>query len=151
MGKAARRNAANRMLDTHAPRPTDLVPGTLHPRTNEVSIPRRANWWRELPGRRTECQLCYRNCALEPGEAGWCKIRRNDGGRLVLTDHGVIANCQPEVLHYSHWRNHARAAWVSGVGCTAGCTFCTSTRIAWSPEKLPWAYGGERRVGQALG
>jgi hypothetical protein len=52
---------------------------------------------------------CYRNCDVADGEAGWCKIRKNDRGILQLAEHGVIGNCQPNVTHAFWWRNHARS------------------------------------------
>jgi len=54
MGKAAKRNAANRMLDTHEPRVGDLLPGTLNPQTKQASVPRRARNWPPLPERHGE-------------------------------------------------------------------------------------------------
>lgn len=154
MGKAAKLKQARREAapDPHLPDVTGpIVAGSVEPRTMRATIPRAANFWRALPGRRVGCDLCYRRCELAPGEAGWCRIRRNDGGRLRLTDHAVIGNAQPHVTHYFYYRQHARMVWLSGVGCTADCVFCTSTDLARAPERLSWAYGGERSVGQTGG
>jgi len=144
MGKQAKRNAAQRATDPHEPRGGDLLPGTFDRATGRAHIPRRANYWRALPGRRVACDLCYRACELKPGETGWCRIRTNDGGTLRLTDHGVLTNWQTERLDNRYWRSWGKALWAGGMACTAACVFCSSTRVAWSPHRLPWAYG-ERR------
>lgn len=108
-----------------------------------------AVFWTPLRGNKVVCHLCYRNCVLKPGETGWCKIRRNDVGTLAIPEHGVISNAQPNVSHLFYWRNHAKLYWIGGVSCTAGCSFCTSTRIAWNHEQLPWLpedFDATRRV-----
>jgi pyruvate formate lyase activating enzyme len=151
MGKAAKSRALRRRQDPdrHLPDVTGpIAPGTLDRPTLRAAIPRVADFWHELPSRRVACDLCYRRCELAPGEAGWCDLRRNDGGRLRLAEHGVIGNLQPHVTHYFYWRQHARMVWVSGVDCTADCVFCTSTDLARAPERLTWGPSGERAVGQ---
>lgn len=151
MGKASKRNALVRQQDEHAPRVGDLLPGSIHPKTQAVTIPRRANFWRELPGRRVECSLCYRQCVLKPGEVGWCRYRRNDGGRMVLLDHGTVARQMPLSLGYGGgcwtYLPGARALGIGGVKCTARCSFCTSADITWSPDRIPWHRNTERAVG----
>ncbi len=130
--------------------PAPHVPPWRQDAAGRVEAVREAEHWHRLPDRRVHCSLCYRDCRLAPGEAGWCKIRRNEGGRLAIPEHGVLANAQPHVTHYHFWRNHSRMAWISGVSCTAACSFCTSTRMAWSPDRMPWAFG-ERAPGYGGG
>lgn len=132
---------------TAVPAVYEPAPWSVDPDDLRVTPDRRAEFWTARTERRLSCELCYRNCAIADGEAGWCKIRKNEGGVMQLAEHGVIGNMQPAVMHLFNWRNHARSAWVSGVGCTSACSFCTSTRLALAPERMEWAYG-ERQVGQ---
>lgn len=154
MGKQARLKQARRLAgpDPHLPDVVGPVAeGVLDPRTMRAAIPRRADFWRALPGRRVGCDLCYRRCELAPGEAGWCGLRRNDGGALRLAAHGVIGTAAPHLADVAAWRSNSRMVWVAGVGCTSACSFCTSTDLALAPARLPWASGGERRPGPADG
>ncbi len=119
-------------------RDTPMDPSRTAPETEQVRSSPRAVFWTPLRGNKLACSLCYRNCLLKPGEVGWCKIRRNVNGTLAIPEYGVISNAQPAVTHVFYWRNHAKLYWIGGVSCTAGCSFCTSTRIAWDHEQLPW-------------
>ncbi len=145
-----RQALAERATRTPASPASPVVPPWRQDAAGRVEAVRAAEHWHRLPGKHVHCTLCYRDCRLAPGAAGWCKIRRNDGGRLAIPEHGVIANAQPHVTHYHFWRNHSRMAWISGVSCTAACSFCTSTRMAWSPDRMPWAFG-ERAPGYGGG
>jgi pyruvate formate lyase activating enzyme len=53
-------------------------------------------WWHELEdgsqqdgaqqdGTRIVCDLCPRNCTLKPGDRGFCFVRENRDGQMVLT------------------------------------------------------------------
>jgi pyruvate formate lyase activating enzyme len=156
MGKQARLKAERRAAgpDPHLPDPAAPIPGGRYdPRTRQATIPRPANFWRELPGRRVACDLCYRACALRPGEAGWCGFRENAGGAMRLREHGVLASCVRQMRGYQvdpflTYKPGALSLFLGGVHCTAGCSFCMSKEITWAPRRVPWAYGGERRPGQ---
>jgi len=39
-------------------------------------------WWESEAGGRVHCYLCPRHCHINPGQAGFCFIRVNQGGRL---------------------------------------------------------------------
>ena len=83
MGKAAKRKAARRAQgpDPHLPVPGDLLPGTYDPRTGRASIPRRANFWRELGNRKIACDLCggpggefFGRHEVRPAAADWLAL-----------------------------------------------------------------------------
>lgn len=54
-------------------------------------VSRSVQHWKRLPGRQVSCNLCYRNCVLDPGQVGPCKVRENQEGKLVLNSHGVLS------------------------------------------------------------
>lgn len=157
MGKAAKLKQARRLAgpDPHLPTPGDLLAGTFDRQTNRAAIPRRANFWRELGGRRAQCDLCFKACVLKPGEAGWCGYRGNDGGRISIPEHGTLARAQRLMLAYRGglrtFDPGARAVGVGGIRCTARCSFCVSAALVWRPERLAWLGGQERHPGTDLG
>ena len=114
---------------------------------------RQAEWWRPLPGERVACDLCYRACEIDPGQAGWCRIRRNEDGHLVSDAHGVLASMRKQQRGYGEdpflmYKPGERSVFVGLTYCTAGCSFCGSGIMTWRPESVPWAegekYGAER-------
>ncbi|MGL5247464.1 MAG: AmmeMemoRadiSam system radical SAM enzyme, partial [Brooklawnia sp.] len=47
-----------------------------------------ARYWHTLEDGRIQCDLCPRECRLRPGQRGFCFVRANEDGRLVLTTYG---------------------------------------------------------------
>ena len=48
-----------------------------------------ARWWERAPDGRVHCFLCPRHCHLREGQAGFCSLRVNRGGRLVSLGYGA--------------------------------------------------------------
>ena len=112
-------------------------------------VHRTAEHWQPIGNGVIECGLCYRSCRLDPGQAGWCKIRVNRGGEMTLTDHGVLSSLifqrrGFQVDPFMTYKPGALSLFVGGVSCTSKCTFCMSKEITWNPEAVPWIYGRER-------
>ena len=52
-----------------------------------VVAPTEAQWW-HAEGDRLVCDLCPRECRLGEGQRGFCFVRKNEGGHMVLTTYG---------------------------------------------------------------
>lgn len=116
-------------------------------------VSRQAEHWERIGQDQIQCKLCYRECKLDPGEAGWCKARVNNGGVMELTSHGVLSGMILQQRGYQvdpfmTYKTGALSLFIGGVHCTSGCTFCMSKEITWRPEKTRW-FGWER--GPAFG
>ena len=49
-------------------------------------------WWHDSPdGSRIVCDLCPRACALKPGDRGFCFVRENRDGQMVLANPDFVA------------------------------------------------------------
>ena len=48
-----------------------------------------ARWWHKEPSGKLLCTLCPRYCKLGDGQAGFCFIRKNEGGELVSLGYGA--------------------------------------------------------------
>lgn len=103
-----------------------------------------------LPGRAaapldtTTCLLCYRYCELADGETGWCKARGNRGGSVVALEYGQVSCVVRQIRGYQvdpflTYKPGATSLFLGGLRCTAGCTFCMSTRLVHRPEAVRWA------------
>ena len=47
-----------------------------------------ARWWDPEPGGKVHCYLCPRHCHIGRGQAGFCFIRTNHGGKLYSLGYG---------------------------------------------------------------
>ncbi len=104
---------------------------------------RQAEFWRETAGNRVICDLCYRQCELSDGAAGFCKIRVNRNGKLALTAHGILAQYLRDQNGYNAnsfmtFKPGAKDVMLGGLSCSARCGFCISTTATLRPEALPW-------------
>lgn len=129
-----------------APRPVDVAYAPqIDPSLRDLTR-REAEFWRPLEGGKVACDLCYRLCEIEDGAAGWCGYRRNEGGRMVIPQHGTLASMVKQMRAYQVdpwllYKPGARSVFVGLTSCTAGCTFCMSKEITWQPEAVPWMSG----------
>ncbi len=136
-----------------AERPVDApyVP-QIDPKLRDLER-REAEFWRPLEGGRVACDLCYRRCELADGEAGWCKYRKNEGGRMVIPEHGTLSSMirqqrAYQVDPFAMYKVGARSIFIGLTHCTAGCLFCMSKEITWRPSTVPWVSGktGQMRI-----
>ncbi len=84
-----------------------------------------------------QCTVCPRNCVVPPGSRGFCGVRENRGGRLVLTVYGeaVAAHVDPiEKKPLFHVAPGARVLSIATRGCNLACDFCQNYRIALEHE-----------------
>ena len=110
-----------------------------------------ARWWEPEPDGRVHCYLCPRHCHIGDGQAGFCFIRVNQGGRLYSLGYGSPAALQIDPIEkkpLNHFLPGTRIFSLGTAGCNMGCFFCQnwdiskskhdqvhSTRVA--PEDVP--------------
>ena len=149
MGKKAQQRRAAREAERSTTSALHGIPRWSQDSAGQVVATRPPAFWHSAPGGAVDCTLCYRRCRIEPGAAGWCDYRANQGGRLVLPEHGVLARCQRQMLGLRGgirtFLPGARALALGLTRCTAGCSFCSSAAIVHNPETLGWL--GDRRRG----
>jgi pyruvate formate lyase activating enzyme len=89
------------------------APGEL-----STSIPGKKNW--------VHCYACGHDCRIPPGHEGICKIRRNEGGTL-LVPWGYVASvaCDPmEKKPFFHVLPGRDALSFGMLGCDYHCSYC---------------------------
>ncbi len=60
----------------------------------KTDTPHEARWWEPMSGDRVHCYLCPRHCHIGAGQAGFCFIRVNQGGKLYSLGYGSPAALQ---------------------------------------------------------
>lgn len=94
-------------------------------------------------GGRVRCVLCPFRCRLADGQAGVCKVRRNNGGTLETATFTVAAvhltAIERKPLY--HVRPGASVLTVAGPGCSFRCDYCINYRLSQygRDDAAPWA------------
>ncbi len=95
-------------------------------------------WWRELSERgRVVCELCPRECHLKPGDRGFCFVRENRDGQVVLSTYGRSTGFCVDPIEKKPLNNFYPGTSVLSfgtAGCNLGCKFCQNWTISKSRE-----------------
>ncbi len=96
-------------------------------RGRQRAEPAEARWWRALDETRLLCQLCPHACRVAEGEAGYCRVRRNEGGRLRSLSYGHPTGFALDPIEKKplfHFLPGSQILSFGTLGCTLGCRFC---------------------------
>jgi pyruvate formate lyase activating enzyme len=80
-----------------------------------------------------QCTACEHWCAIAPGEAGRCGVRRNLHGRLQLVVYGtaMAAHVDPiEKKPLHHFLPGSEVLSIGTVGCNLTCTWCQNWELS---------------------
>jgi pyruvate formate lyase activating enzyme len=96
-------------------------------------MPKAAYWRSENTGGALHCELCPHGCRIAEGHFGLCKVRRNEGGTLVLPYYGLVSSLavdpiEKKPLH--HFLPGSRVFSIGFVGCNMRCPFCQNWQIS---------------------
>ncbi len=96
-----------------------------------------ANWWHTLPDGRAQCDLCPRYCRLRDGQRGFCFVRQNLGGELVLTTYGRSSGFAVDPVEKKplyHFLPGSSVLSFGTAGCNLACKFCQNWEMSTSRE-----------------
>lgn len=95
-------------------------------------------FWHEVEnGARIHCDLCPRACVLKDGDRGFCFVRQNQGGEMILTTYGLSTGfCVDPVEKkpLNHFLPGTSVLSFGTAGCNLGCRFCQNWSISKSRE-----------------
>lgn len=103
------------------------------------STPVLARFWKELPGNRVQCDLCFRACIIDDGDRGYCTARVNQEGKLYSLVYGyVTAQVDPvEKEPLLHFLPGTKTLCFGTAGCNFQCIFCHNWHLAVrTPEEV---------------
>jgi pyruvate formate lyase activating enzyme len=92
-----------------------------------------ARWWEPQPDGRLLCTLCPRFCRLGDGQAGFCYIRKNEGGKLVSLGYGKTTGFAVDPVEkkpLNHFLPGTPILSFGTAGCNLGCRFCQNWDIS---------------------
>ncbi len=97
----------------------------------------RATLYERLDSGKVRCTACARYCVVPPGSHGFCFVRSNEGGDLVLRSYGLAAALQIDPVEkkpLSHFRPGSRVFSIGTVGCNWRCLYCQNAEISQEHE-----------------
>lgn len=79
------------------------------------------------------CPVCFRHCALEEGQTGFCRARGNRGGRSVCLNYGLLTSLALDPVEKKPLRRFFPGSLVlsaGSFGCNLRCPFCQNSEIS---------------------
>ena len=92
-----------------------------------------ARWWETDASGKIHCYLCPRHCHIGEGQAGFCFIRVNRGGKLYSLGYASPAAIQIDPIEkkpLNHFLPGTRIFSMGTAGCNMGCFFCQNWDIS---------------------
>ncbi|MBA3858644.1 MAG: AmmeMemoRadiSam system radical SAM enzyme [Cyanobacteria bacterium PR.3.49] len=95
-------------------------------------------YWHVLEGEdKIFCDLCPRACVLKEGDRGFCFVRQNVEGKMVLTTYGKSTGFCIDPIEkkpLNHFLPGSSVLSFGTAGCNLGCQFCQNWSISKSRE-----------------
>lgn len=100
--------------------------------------PHPGRWWhREANGDTIVCDLCPRRCRIKQGDRGFCFVRANHNGQMVLDTYGRSTGFCIDPIEkkpLNHFYPGTSVLSFGTAGCNLGCRFCQNWEISKSRE-----------------
>jgi pyruvate formate lyase activating enzyme len=96
-----------------------------------------ATLFQPLADGKVRCTACARYCVIPSGSHGFCFVRKNEGGQLVLLSYGRAAAIQIDPVEkkpLSHFHPGSRVFSIGTVGCNWRCLYCQNAEISQERE-----------------
>lgn len=97
----------------------------------------RTRWWEQLADDKVVCTLCPRECHIPKNSRGFCFVRANVEGELVLTTYGKSSGFCIDPIEkkpLNHFLPGTPVLSLGTAGCNLGCKFCQNWDISKSRQ-----------------
>lgn len=87
---------------------------------------------------KTICQVCMHHCALEPGQTGVCRARKNEGGKIICENYGWVTSLALDPIEKKplyDFHPGSKVLSVGSYGCNLRCPFCQNHEISMADAK----------------
>ncbi len=92
-----------------------------------------AMFYDKLDDKKVKCNLCARRCLILPEKTGFCKVRKNERGKLyslVYRKCNSLAIDPIEKKPLFHFAPGTQCLSIATVGCNFRCSFCQNWNIS---------------------
>ena len=91
-----------------------------------------ARYWKK-EGEFIRCELCPRRCIIPEGKVGFCRVRKNIGGKLYSLVYGKPSSIGIDPIEkkpFYHFYPGTKTLSFATVGCNFRCKFCCNWEIS---------------------
>jgi pyruvate formate lyase activating enzyme len=99
-----------------------------------------ALYYEKREGDKVKCKLCPQSCLIDPGDSGFCFIRKNVDGVLYAMEYGRVSSAQLDPIEKKPLLNFHPGTTIfsiGGIGCNLRCPWCQNWNIAQPRDSLP--------------
>jgi len=116
---------------------------------------RQGMYWKAIaPGKKeVQCLLCPHVCRIPEDHRGICRVRRNEGGRLLVTNYGRVTAAALDPIEKKPLKRYAPGQAILSLGtfgCNLACGFCQNWQIAHGEAPPSQYFSPEMAVEKAL-
>jgi len=93
--------------------------------------------YRRLTRQEIRCLACARRCTINPCKNGFCRVRRNSDGALVLDSYGRVVAAHVDTIEKKpvyHYEPGSKLLSIGTVGCNWSCDFCLNFPVSQADE-----------------
>ncbi len=86
---------------------------------------------------KVQCEICPRKCRLSEGQRGFCYVRKNENGNIVLETYGYNTGLAIDPIEKKplyHFYPSSKVLSFGTLGCNMGCLFCQN----WQTTKVKY-------------
>jgi len=103
--------------------------------------------------KKVKCNLCARGCTISEDKVGFCRVRRNVGGKLYSLNYAKAIAANPDPIEKKplyHFLPRRTTFSVATIGCNLACSYCLNWSISQEREIVGTALPPEKVVQEAL-
>jgi pyruvate formate lyase activating enzyme len=92
-----------------------------------------ALFWRKAEDGRLRCELCPHFCMIPEGKTGRCRVRTNEGDKLLSLNYGKVASVALDPVEKKplyHFHPGKAILSIGTNGCNFACKFCQNWELA---------------------
>ncbi|MEM4598298.1 MAG: AmmeMemoRadiSam system radical SAM enzyme [Candidatus Diapherotrites archaeon] len=92
-----------------------------------------ARFYEKLKDAKVKCTACARYCTIEPGKTGFCRVRKNIGGKLYSLVYNKALTQTPDPIEKKPIYNFMPGTYCSSIstyGCNFKCLFCQNFELS---------------------
>lgn len=92
-----------------------------------------------LQNGKTQCKICPRNCILSNGQEGFCHVRKNINGEIILTSYGYNTGLSIDPIEKKPLYQFLPTSTILSfgtLGCNMGCQFCQNWHMSKSKQNV---------------
>ena len=90
------------------------------------------------------CPVCFRHCRLREGQLGFCRGRKNEGGKSICENYGKLTSIALDPIEKKPLARFFPGSLILSVGsfgCNMDCPFCQNDSISCADEQTAdWRY-----------